>query len=121
MVTPADLVAPKGELEASLFPKEDIAASGGRLEQYLSEVNGSDEAKKAYAYYRAYRAVYVRMSSTPIRASLDDQGSREFDKGQADRFLALSEEWRAVYDVAIAVAVPQRVSSTAAVATRIVW
>lgn len=127
-VTAADLVAPKGELESSLFKGEDIVADGGRLDQYIAEAvakgAASDEAVKAWAYHRTYLAVYLRMSSAPVKASLDDQGSREYDSKQAERFLARSNEMLNRYlDLTggEAEAAPLQRGQTGAVSTQILW
>lgn len=101
-----DLLAPAGELEPDLFPNEvkgtDRAPLLTRLSTYIADAvakgSPSDEATKAWAYHRAYRAVYISMSANPIKADEAGQGSATFDKTQADRFLALSNEWLAVWE-----------------------
>lgn len=135
-VTAADLVAPAGELETNLFPGESLAAGGGRLDEYIAEATAliaalpsppddADQATKAWAYHKAYRAVYIRMSADPQRASLDDQGSEQFDIRQADRFLALSREWRKNWDRMVSTETeaegPTLGGGTGAVSTEFFW
>ena len=60
-----------------------------------------------WAYHRAYRAVYIGMSANPIKADEAGQGSATFDKSQADRFLALSNEWLAVWEDLVGEVTPQ--------------
>lgn len=101
-----DLLAPAGELEPDLFPNEvkgtDRAPLLARLSAYVAEAVGkgspSDDATKAWGYYRAYRAVYIGMSANPIKAEEAGQGAATFDKDQAARFNSLSQEWLGVWE-----------------------
>lgn len=134
-VNAADLVAPSGELEGNLFPGEDPAATGGRLDQYIDEANSliadmdsqpdnPDSAVKAWAYHRAYRAVFIRMSADPTRANLDDQGTEQFDVKQADRFRTLSEEKLDLWNrltISDETASPEAAGGTGAVSNEFFW
>jgi hypothetical protein len=96
-----DLIAPAGEIEEVLFPDEDYTELILRLEYYLTDgyarasglTDKIDDAARAWAYHRAYKAVYLRMSASPSETTLNDQGQAVFHKDQAERFLALSEEY----------------------------
>lgn len=104
-VTAPDLLAPKGEIEPDLFPSE-VEGEGAplalldRLKAYLEDEeaqNVPDKAAKAWAYHRAYHAVYLSMSANPIQADQEGQGSSGYSADQAKRFKALAEEKLAQY------------------------
>jgi len=128
-VTGAQLVAPSGEIEASLFPSLDFTDLVSRLNSYLAEgylkagqTILKDRAATAWAYHRAYFAVYLRMSSQPSRSELADQGSSTFHQDQALRFLELANAKEAEFLALIGGnGPPQRFQGTTAVRTNIVW
>lgn len=103
-LTAADLIAPKGEIELSLFSGEDVAALDARLQSYLTEAytklgtltlpagTDLDEAARAYGYYRAYKAVHLRMSSTAATATIEGEASRTFLASQIATFADLRDE-----------------------------
>ncbi len=102
------LLQPTGELEPQLFPHLDAALSPPppvsleeRLDEYLDEgytraadysvgAGDHDAYARAWAYYRAYFAVYQRMIATASEARIDGQGSRRYDPKQALAFLELA-------------------------------
>lgn len=99
-LTAQDMLAPKGEVEDGFFPAEGLEE---RLEEYLrqgaEQVEDLDldpdgrkyrQAVLAWAYHRAYHALYLRMSSRPIQAGLDGQVTSSYDPDQARRFADLS-------------------------------
>lgn len=99
-VTPQQLLAPVGEIESSFFPTDDDVTA--RLQHYVDdalakEPTASDDAVKAWAYHRAYRAIYVAMSASPATATLNDEGSRSYLVTQIQNFRDLSDaklrEW----------------------------
>lgn len=106
-ITGAALIAPEGEVELSLFPGNSSTQLQARFDVYITEgytkAPGNDDAARAWAYHRAYFAVYLRMSSQPINSELVDQASAVFDKDQARRFYDLSmakeEEFNAILDL----------------------
>lgn len=86
MITPGDLRSPKGDLGDSLFPGESSGKLEERFQGYLDEgyskasaaaLTGedADEVAKAWSYYRAYQAVYVRMLNNPSSVTMERQGS----------------------------------------------
>ena len=104
MLTAADLIAPKGEIEKSLFPGEDAAALELRLQSYLDQAYAKldtlttlpasidvDEAAQSYAYYRAYQAVHLNMSRQAATASIDGEASRSFLASQIATFAELRD------------------------------
>lgn len=120
-VVPADLRAPKGEIEPAFFPKEDEAALDARLSAYIEAATAAlpaglaaetaDAGVTAYAYYRAFRAVWLRLSAAPSSMSFNDQGSRSFTASQIDNFRAASESyleaWNAILGtVAVVTSLP---------------
>ena len=116
-LTAADLLEPAGELSAALFPGDDATALTTRLTGYLTDAYvrapGNDDAVRAWAYHRAYRAVYVAMSRAASSASLSDQGSISYTAAQIQNFLDLSNGALADYETAI--------TDTAATSTRGAW
>jgi hypothetical protein len=96
------LISPVGEIDPSLFPSDGENELPERLDAYLLEAEGkvtgvSDEGKKAWAYYRAYRAIYIRLSSTPS-ARFDDQGEVRYSDKQIENFNTLAEKYLAEWE-----------------------
>lgn len=101
-VEATDLVAPQGKIEIGFFPGEDEIKTNERLASYLVEgyaKAGSlsagaqqDAAAEAWAYHRAYIAIYTRLSITPYHAALNDQGSRTYSSQQINVFKELADE-----------------------------
>lgn len=117
-VTPQDLLAPVGELEADLFPGEAEDQETGsaklvaRLTAYIADAVAqgatTDAGVKAWAYHRAYKAVYIAMSANPIQASEEGQGSSAYSVVQADRFKDLADEWLDRFNGEVSVVPPSR-------------
>lgn len=104
-VTPADLLAPNGMLESSLFPGEDPASLETRLNTYIVEAaarTDNDAAVKAWAYHRAFLAVYIRLTSKPASVEFEDQGSHSYLITQIENVYRLSQEYRDEYDRLVA-------------------
>lgn len=107
MLQPADLLEPKGDLLTGMFPTyspealnvaiSEWLAQGRKAAQGLGE-GPQDEAAMHFAYAKAYRNVYNRMSSSPIRLGVEAQMDAQYDKGQAARFLALAEQHEAAFN-----------------------
>lgn len=112
MLRSADLIQPKGELEPSLFPSDKGDSLGTRLDLYLTQAYGSmplaltegvkDKAAAAYAYARAYRAIYIRLAGDPTIVVMTDQGSKTYTKEQIAAFATLAEEKQKEYIALIA-------------------
>lgn len=87
MISPGDLRSPTGDLGDSLFPGESSGDLDTRLQGYIDEgeakataagvdVADLEDAVKAWAYYRAYYTVYVRMLNAPSSVEMQGQGSK---------------------------------------------
>ena len=99
-ITGTDLISPQGEIEPSLFPGDADHELLERLDAYILEAIGkdagaSDEAQKYWAYHRAYRSIFLRMSAEPITQTLNDQGTAQFSKDQINNFNLLAEQYLA--------------------------
>jgi hypothetical protein len=87
MLTAGSLRSPTGDLGDSLFPGESSGQLDSRLQGYLddgyakagaagvTDPDDQDEIAKAWAYYRAYNAVYIRMLNNPSTVTMERQGS----------------------------------------------
>ena len=103
-VTPAQLkVTGGGRLERTLmFAEENDAAFDARLQTYIDEAVAKqevidlatqaekDSATKSWAYYRAFDAQFIRMSSTPSSVNLNDQGGHAYLVTQIENFKDLA-------------------------------
>jgi C4-type Zn-finger protein len=115
-LTGADLIAPKGEIELALFPGEDSAVLQVRLQGYLDQAytqldaltfpdtTDLDQAASAYAYYRAYKAVHLRMSASAATASIEGEASRSFLASQIATFAELRDDYEQKWDDVLALA-----------------
>lgn len=113
-VAPADLTAPKGAVQPSFFPDDDAAALAARLQLWITEgteraediadIDAHDRAVAAWAYYRAFRAVYLRKSDEPSTVELRDQGSRQNLITQIQNFRDEAEAYRAEFEALLAAA-----------------
>lgn len=134
-VAASELRAPKGDIEDSLFPGESSTAISARLQGYLDEgyvkaaaenvlAAKQDAAAKAWAYHRAYRAIYVRLTANPSSISLNDQGSSSFLVTQIENMKQLADSALAVFwelvpeEVKVA---REEIQPSSALATRITW
>lgn len=98
----SDLIEPKGEIAPNFFPGDDSAGLTQRLRVYLEAGYGqagaaNDDAAKAYAYARAYRAVFLRLSSTPASAEAAGQGSYNMLVTQIKHFEERAIHWEIQY------------------------
>lgn len=84
-VAAADLKSPAGEIEgAVLWPGETDSQVTARLSAYVADgetqaaeiaAGSRDAAVKAWAYYRAYMAVYMRLTAEPSTVTVNDQAT----------------------------------------------
>lgn len=84
---PADLIEPKGRLQESLFPGEDmLALVTGWLTKAAAKAtlagNFIDAATEAYAYYLAYSHVADRLAGQPNSVSVDSAAQVQQSIGQ---------------------------------------
>ncbi len=84
MIDAPSLLAPIGEIELEFFPEEDESTVTERLDAYIAEgtrksaaLSGAEQdvAVTAWAYHRAYLAIYTRLLAAPSSWSLNDEGS----------------------------------------------
>jgi hypothetical protein len=93
-ITTESLTAPAGRLASSLFPTDDEEQFEARLEAYVADAEAKtavitdavkqEEAQLAWAYYRAYDAIYERMTTSPIEVDLDVGGRGTFSTKQIE-------------------------------------
>jgi hypothetical protein len=98
---PADMLAPAGLLTLSLFPGEGAEAVNTRLTSYINDgvtrAGGGPEADYdsvlAWAYHRAFMAVYVRLTTSPAQGEVDDAGKYQYLITQINNVKTLADEW----------------------------
>lgn len=129
MINASSLLAPGGEIEPEFFPEEDLDKVTERLDAYLTEgyakaaalSAGTDRenAATAWAYYRAYSAIYRRLLAAPSTWSLADEGSASYTQKQIESFQSLAaakleefEVWVPVTAPSVASALPLSSGST---------
>lgn len=112
MLTSTNLLDPLGEIVASLFPSDTTSTLATRLDTYLSEgytkaasvsdADARDAAAKHWAYARAYRNVYVRLSGSSSQINVGGALERTFTSAQVTNFLTLADTNQAVFDAILA-------------------
>ncbi|WP_103030025.1 hypothetical protein [Salinibacter altiplanensis] len=104
---PSDFTEPKGELRADMFPGvDDLEVEGGHVATWLSEAqekasgeNSPDEtAKKHWVYHRAYKAIWLRLTTNPRQADLDEDGSLRYSDEQVAAFKELADQNRESFE-----------------------
>lgn len=125
-VAAADLLSPNGEIEVSFFPGEDETAVTGRLTAYISDGNAKaaslsgaekDAAVTAWAYHRAYKAIYTKLLRNPSSWSLEGEGSASISGEQIKAFGRLADDYLAVFNAAVVVPVNANAPSAASSST----
>lgn len=105
MVAPEDLIAPKGLVELFMFPGETREQVGDRLGSFIEEAVAKqttpvDQATTAWAYYRAFSAVVLRMSVLAEQVDVTEEHSHRFGARQGDRLREMAQEqlaeWQAL-------------------------
>jgi len=133
-VLPADLQAPTGELEDTLFQGLTPALITTRLQSYiddatargtvLTDVTQHDSFVIAWAYYRAYRAQAERLAAQPASASLTGLGSLSVSAEQLKFFNRQSVEWLRIANGYLTLETPPNLTrrvGTAPVANKVSW
>jgi len=100
----SDFIVPDGDLSVDLYPLTSDERDAGtptaseKLTTYVTawlteaeSLTTDEDAQKAWVYYRAYRAVYLRLSSAPSDINLKDQGARKYLIDQIKAFKELSD------------------------------
>lgn len=99
---PSDFTEPDGELRADMFPGvEDLEAAGGHIATWLSEAGekASDEtAQEHWVYHRAYKAIWLRLTTNPRQADLDEDGSLRYTDQQVAAFKELADQHRESFE-----------------------
>lgn len=136
MLSPGDLRSPTGDLGDSLFPGESSGQLDTRLQGYITEgyakaaaagltvQEDQDEAAKAWSYYRAYQAVYVRMLNNPSTVIMEKQGQNSTLWSQIEAMGKLADAALANYRELLPADVgagPPSLPETAAVPTQITY
>jgi len=104
-ISGSDLISPKGEISLDLFPDDTEIELSERLDTFILEAEGkkagiSEVAKQAWAYYRAFRQVFIYLSSHPS-ARFDDQGEVRYSDAQIQNFNTLAEKYKIEWDNAV--------------------
>lgn len=107
-VAVADVKSPKGLIESAMFPDENTVALDVRLTAYIDEgesratpiadADANDDAVKAWTYWRAFTAVFIRLSASPSSATLNDQASASYLLTQIQHFRDMAAEQRGIFD-----------------------
>jgi hypothetical protein len=100
-VLPADLIAPKGEIEPSLFAADDVGGTTtARVTAALAEATAAgattDAALKAWGYYRVFGAKAQQLADTPDSMSADGQ-SQSWGYQRIQYYENKAQRWLSVY------------------------
>ncbi len=110
MIAGADLLSPSGPLDTSLFPGEASNVVEVRIQKYLDEAYNDprvviqldagrkDNLARNYALWRAFDAVYLRMTSQPIALAITDKGSHGFSNEQIRNMKQLADKYLADFN-----------------------
>ena len=99
---PADMLVPAGLLAPSHFPGEGPEVINTRLTGYINDgakrapdvaAERQFDAVIAWAYHLAFLAVYVRLTTSPAQADVEDQASYQYLVTQINNVKALADEW----------------------------
>lgn len=97
-----DFVEPKGELREDMFPGvDDLTATGGHIETWLGEAQDKtddEDAQEHWVYYRAYHQVWLRLTTNPQQADLDEEGSLRYTDKQVASFKELADQHREEFE-----------------------
>lgn len=121
MIEATSLIVPAGPLHPDLFPGDaDLAGTiSGFLDiayespevLALSQEGDQDAAAYNYAMWKAYEAIFNRMSGTPLSTSLIDEGSVGYSNEQIRNFKFLMEKYEDLYQTTIIPALSVRVAN----------
>jgi hypothetical protein len=98
----SDFTEPEGELREDMFPGVgDLEASGGYLETWMSEAQGKsseETAQKRWVYHRASKQVWLRLTTNPREADLDEEGNLRYSEQQVAAFKEMADERREAFE-----------------------
>jgi hypothetical protein len=136
-VSTDDLQEPVGELDlALLFPDKTTTQAEDDLQTWIDiavtqaaaagvvDADTLDRGTRAYAYYRAYKSIYQRLSASPISANVQDAGvSSSMSQGQINSFLQKYIDWERVWSQVLTSVVTMDVvlPATIPVKTQVGW
>lgn len=104
-LTSADLLSPKGPLDALLFPGEASNVLAARLDQYLATAYAKTEVAAQtdpdlqnslaynWALYLAFSFVHMRMSAEPITLNVAEKGSHGYSQAQIDTMKRFADKY----------------------------
>lgn len=103
-ITPADVLAPKGRIEPDLFPGEGDGSGGtalhARLAGYLADAygrSGRREMVLAWAHWRAFDAVCVRLAALPSQVTQEGAGGHAYAADQRQTVCRMAADALAEY------------------------
>ncbi len=101
-LSPADFTEPEGELRDDMFPGvDDLEADGGHVDTWLSEAKdktGDEDAQEHWVYHRAYKAVWLRLTTNPHQADFEEDGSLRYSDRQVGSFKEMADERRESFE-----------------------
>lgn len=106
-----DLKEPEGELDLELlFPDKTATQAEDDLQVWIDKAvaeaaavgvvnqDDVDRGVRAYAYYRAYKSIYQRLSANPSSSNVQDAGvSSSISQGQIDSFRVKYLDWERIW------------------------
>ncbi len=101
-LSPGNFTEPEGELRGDMFPGvDDLEASDGYLETWIEEAkNKSDDetARMHWVYHRAYKAVWLRLTTNPHQADFEEDGSLRYSESQVENFKEMADQRRELFE-----------------------
>lgn len=108
-VVAADLTFPTGEIQPQWFEGQDLPALLatwiGIVEPVVPPAATPEQADAivtAYAYWRAYSAIYMRMAGDPNSVALSGELSAGWAPANTKAFFTRAEWWRLRYEAEVA-------------------
>jgi hypothetical protein len=116
VIIPADLLAPEGPVEVTMFPDEGTGLDGGKLNIRLDSYIDQGQAKvmdialaepelgvRAWALFLAFDAAYILACSRPNMENtmVEILGSKSYAKDQRDGLKALRDRYLEDYNVVL--------------------
>jgi hypothetical protein len=98
----SNFTEPEGELRSDMFPGvDDLEASDGYLDTWLGEATGKSENEQAqehWVYYRAFHQVWLRLTTSPRQADLEEDGSLRYSDEQVAAFKEMASQHREAFE-----------------------
>mgnify|MGYP006926913154 CR=1 FL=1 len=93
---------PEGELRPDMFPGvDDLEVDDGYLDTWLTEAqnkSSEEEAQEHWVYHRAYKQVWLRLTTNPREADFDEEGNLRYSEEQVAAFKERSDERRELFE-----------------------